>query len=66
MEQSKNKKRLFHKLATKVYFETLVLAMHCYCEDNVKYRSLSKHLFQIKQQYGGWKNFKVMTNFCKK
>ena len=28
------------------YFETLVLALYCYCGDNVKYGLLSKHLFK--------------------
>ena len=32
---------------------TLVLALHSYCGDNVKYGVLSKHLFQIKRQHGG-------------
>ena len=31
--------------------------------DNVKYGLLSKHLFQRKRQYDGWKNFTVTTNF---
>ena len=33
---------------------------------NVKYGLLSRHLFQIKQQCGCWKNLKVATNFCEK
>ena len=33
----------------------LVLALHCYCGDNIKYGLLSKHLFQRKWQYGCWK-----------
>ena len=43
----------------------LVLALHCYCGDTdyVKYGLLSKHLFQRKRQYGGWKNLTVTTNF---
>ena len=40
----------------------LVLALHCYCGDKVKYGLLSKHLFQGKCQYGGWKNLTVTTN----
>ena len=39
------------------------ISANCYCGDNVKYGLLSKHLFQRKQQYGGWKNHKVSTNF---
>ena len=35
-------------------FETLVLALYCYCGDNVKYALLSKTSFQRKQQHGGW------------
>ena len=31
----------------------LILVLHCYCGDNVKYGPLSKHLFQRKRQYGG-------------
>ena len=34
-------------------FEALVLTLYCYCGDNVKYRLLSKNLFQKKQQHGG-------------
>ena len=41
----------------------LVLALHCYCGDNVKYGLLSRHLLQRKRQYGGWKNLTVATNF---
>ena len=37
--------------------------LFCYCGDNVKYGLLSKHLFQRKRQYDGWKNFTVTTNF---
>ena len=31
----------------------LILALHCYCGDNVKNGLLSKHLLQRKRQYGG-------------
>ena len=31
----------------------LVLGLHCYCGDNVKYGLLLKQLFQRKQQDGG-------------
>ena len=31
--------------------------------DNVKCGLLSKHLFQRKRQYDGWRNFTVTTNF---
>ena len=44
----KYSKALFWNLAL-----ALVLALHCYCGDNVKYRLLSKLLFQRKQQNGG-------------
>ena len=44
-------------------FGTLVLALHCYYGDKVKYGLLSKHLFKRKQQYGSRKNLKVTTNF---
>ena len=30
------------------YFETLVLPLHCYCRDNMKYIFLSKDLFKGK------------------
>ena len=36
-----------------LYFRDLmVLALHCYYGDNVKYGLLLKHLFRRKQQYG--------------
>ena len=59
-------KSCLSKSMLKLYFETLVLALHCYCGDNVKYGLLSKHLLQRKLQYGGWKNLKVTTKFYKK
>ena len=31
------------------------IRLHCYCGNNVKYGLFSKHLFQRKRQYGGWK-----------
>ena len=34
---------------------TSVLALHCYCGDNVIYGLLSKHLLQRKRQLGGRK-----------
>ena len=40
----------------------LVLALYCYCRDDVKYGLLSRHLFQRKWQYGGWKNLTITTN----
>ena len=43
----------------------MVLALYCYCGDNVKYGFLSEHLFQRKQQYGAWKNL-ILTSFKKK
>ena len=43
----------------------LVLALHSYCRDNVKYGLLSKHLFQIKRQYSSWKSHLVTTNMEK-
>ena len=54
-----------------LYFGTLVWALHHYWHFTVeikyvKYRLLSKHLVRRKQQYGGWKNHKVTTNFGKK
>ena len=33
----------------------LVLVLHCYCGDNVKYGFLSRHFFQRTRQYNGWK-----------
>ena len=48
------------------FWGTLVLVLHCYCGDNIKYGFLSKHLFQTKQQYAGWENAKVTTSFYKK
>ena len=33
-------------------FEALVLALYCFCGDNTKYRFLSKHWVQRKQQHG--------------
>ena len=63
--KKRNHKISYESLSSKVYnsliqgsftsllcFETLVLAMHCYCGDNVKYQLLSKHMFQRKQHYG--------------
>ena len=44
----------------------MVLALQWYCGDNGKYGLISKHLFQRKLQYGGWKNLKVTTKFYKK
>ena len=41
----------------------LVLALHCYCGDDVKYGLFSKHLSQRKRQYGSSKNPTVTTNF---
>ena len=41
----------------------MVLELHFYWGDNVKYGLLSKDLFQRKQYYGDWKNLKVTTNF---
>ena len=32
----------------------------------IKYGLFSKHFFQRKQQYGGWKNLTVTTHFAKK
>ena len=47
------------KLTSMIYenfiLETLLLALHCYCGDKKKHRFLSNHLFQRKQEYGGWK-----------
>ena len=54
----------FETIAERFKSYKLVLALHC--EDNVKYEILSKHLFQIKPQYGSWKNLKVAKNVCKK
>ena len=34
-------------------FKALILALHYYCGDKVKYRFLSKNLFQRKKQHGG-------------
>ena len=36
----------------------LMLALNCYCRDNVKYGPLSKHFFQRTQQHGGWKSLR--------
>ena len=44
----KYSKRLFWNLAL-----ALVLALHFYCGDNVKYGLLSRHLFQRKNEHGG-------------
>ena len=43
----------------------LVLVLHCYSGDSVKYGLLSKHLFQRKRHYSSWKNLTVTTNFEK-
>ena len=37
------------------YKETLILVMQCCCGDNVKYRLLSKRLFQWNQEHDGCK-----------
>ena len=58
----------FGSLSSKLYdnfIETLVIALHGYYEDSVKYGLLSKHLFQRKQQSNGWKNLKETKNFYK-
>ena len=76
--KNKERKKLYHKSATKLFqvcmiivydsfflalvLSALVLALHCYCGENVKY-GLSKQLFQRIRQYGGWKNLTVTTNF---
>ena len=77
VEQSKNKecKKRYHKISQlrkfikyrplQLYFRILVLALHCYCWDNVKYRLLSKHLLQRKQQHGVWKISKSRQTFRK-
>ena len=44
----------------------MVLALHCYCGQYIKYRLFSKHLFRRMLQYGGWKNMKVTTNVYEK
>ena len=41
---------------------TLVL-VYSYCKDNIKYGLLSKHLFQRKLKYSGWKSLTVTVNF---
>ena len=46
------------------FWGNLVLALHR--GDKVKHGLLSKHLFQRKQQYGGWKTLKITSNFYKK
>ena len=76
--KKRNHKISYESLSSKVYnsliqgsltsllcFETLVLAMHCYCGDNVKYQLLSKHMFQRKQHYGSWKIFNWRQTFIK-
>lgn len=35
--------------------ETLVLALYCYCRENIKYELRSKHLFQRTQTHSGCK-----------
>ena len=47
-------------------FKGLILALYCYCGVNIKYRLLSRNLFQTKQQYGGSENFSITINFHEK
>ena len=56
----------YKSLSSKVYVKSLATALYWYCAGNIKYELLSKHLFQRKLQYGGWKNFKVTKNLYKK
>ena len=44
----------------------LVLVLHCYCGDMVKYGLLSKHLFQRKQQHGRFKKSHFNNKLCEK
>ena len=67
----KERKRVFQLCINIVYvsffwnitFVLVLAAAHCCCGDNMKYGLLSKHLFQRKRQYAGWKNLTVTTNF---
>ena len=44
------------------------LKLYCYCGDKIpkKYGLRSKHLFQRKQQHGGWKNLRATIKIYKK
>ena len=46
-----------------VFFGFLVLVLNCCCRNIVKYRPLSKGLFQRKQEHGGGKDIRVARNF---
>ena len=76
--KKRNHKISYESLSSKVYnsliqgsftsllcFETLVLAMHCYCGDNVKYQLLSKHVSK-KATLWQLKNLQLTANFYKK
>ena len=43
----------------------LVLALHCYCGENVMFSILSKSLFEGKQQHYGWEYLRATIKFCK-
>ena len=43
----------------------LVIALHCYCGDNVMHSILSKSLFEWKQQHCGWEYLRVIIKFYK-
>ena len=45
------------------YKETLILVMQCCCGDNVKYRLLSKRLFQWNQEHDGCKKCQDYNKF---
>ena len=44
---------LFSIIYESFIFGTLILALYRYCADKLKYRLLSKRLFQRKKQRGG-------------
>ena len=51
-----HKIKLYEKIKKNIQqpdFKTLVLALHYYCGDKVKYGLHSKNLFQRKQEHGG-------------
>ena len=48
-----------------LYFGNLVLAFGCCCGSSLKQELLSKHVFQRKQQLGGWKKPQSNDKFIK-
>ena len=53
-------------LQVKLYFWSLLLALYCYCRENVKYGPFSKHFLQRTQEHDGWKSLRSNDKLFKK